>query len=341
MPTYHRSIKKHTFNHHRLHRTVTTDYVRLFLSTDGNGSLESDIVQSYGGDIAHLTATPSSTYIFKKYDVSGSTMSGDDVLMNENDVYVKAWFDKVYNLTLQSNNYGTLTADALSGTSAQDIHLTPTPIQGAVFSGYNITGSNIVNNTVTLTSDTTAKANFYLTSYNPSGEDAWYYVNNNQPMGYEETAVHDFTITASNCDFGLLIAGGTNLTAWGVPSPKRYVVMNSTVYMPRANANNWFEFQVVDDSYDPMGGNIPFKPVYKHSITGTHAVSIISDSTNNKSSAFVDRTLVSTANTNVGNAWILVHGNIDFGVTGRISHFDARSFSTYADAYNSTQVINN
>ena len=341
MPTYHRSIKKHTFNHHRLHRTVTTDYVRLFLSTDGNGSLESDIVQSYGGDIAHLTATPSSTYIFKKYDVSGSIMSGDDVLLNENDVYVKAWFDKVFNLTLQSTNYGTLTADALSGTSAQEIHLTPTPIQGAVFSGYTYTGSNVVNNTVTLTSDTTAKANFFLTSYNPSGEDAWYYVNNGQPMGYEETAIHDYTVTATNCDFALIIAGGTNLTAWGVPSPKRYVTINSTIYMPRANNNNWFEFFAVDDSYNPTGGSIPTDATYRHSMTGTHAVSVISDSTNNKTSAFVDRELVMTANTPIGNGYVGMHGMIDYGVTGRVTHLDMRSFSTYADAYNSTQVINN
>lgn len=339
MPTYHRSIKKHTFNHHRLHRTVTTDYVRLFMSTDGNGSLESDIVQSYGGDIAHLTATPSSTYIFKKYDVSGSTMSGDDVLLNENDVYVKAWFDKVYNLTLQSSNYGTLTADALSGTSAQQIQLTPTPIQGAVFSGYTYTGSNIINNSVTLTSDTTAKANFYLTSYNPSGEDAWYYINNEQPMSYEETAVHDFTITASNCDFGLLIAGGTHLEPWGVPTPKRYITINSTIYMPRANNNNWFEFFASDD--EPYTGNVHLTTMYRHSMTGTHAVSVIADSTNNKTSAFVDRNLVMTANTVVSNGMVGVHGMIDYGVTGRISHLDMRSFSTYADAYNSTQVINN
>lgn len=244
-------------------------------------------------------------------------------------------------LTLITDGHGSLVSDITSGFNDDVAHLTATPSAQYRFTNYQTTGASVTGNDIQLTADTTAKANFYLTSYNPSGEDAWYYVHNDQPICYEETAVHDFTITASNCDYGLLIAGGTHLTAWGVPSPKRYVVMNSTIYMPRANSNNWFEFRVVDDSYNPTGSNIPFTQVYKHSMTGTHAVSVISDSTNNRTSAFVDRELVSTANTNVGNAWIFVQGDIDFGVTGRISHFDARSFSTYADAYNTTQVINN
>ena len=98
---------------------------------------------------------------------------------------------------------------------------------------------------------------------------------------------------------------------------------------------------VVDDNYNPTGSTIPTVPVYRHSMTGTHAVSVITDSTNNKTSAFIDRELFMTANTNVGNGYVGMHGMIDDGVTGRVSHLDMRSFSTYADAYNSTQVINN
>lgn len=64
MPTYHRSIKKHTFNHHRLHRTVTTDYVRLFLSTDGNGyvGMHGMIDDGVTGRVSHQDTRSFSTY---------------------------------------------------------------------------------------------------------------------------------------------------------------------------------------------------------------------------------------------------------------------------------------
>ena len=73
--------------------------------------------------------------------------------------------DPLY-LTLLTNGYGSLIADAMSGYSGNVVHLTATPDAGYAFSNYECTGATIVGNDLTFgREDCTAKANFDLDTY--------------------------------------------------------------------------------------------------------------------------------------------------------------------------------
>lgn len=64
-------------------------------------------------------------------------------------------------LTLLTNGYGTLSADALSGYSGNIAHLTATPNEKYKLQNYDVTGASIEGNDLTFADeDCTAKANF-------------------------------------------------------------------------------------------------------------------------------------------------------------------------------------
>lgn len=62
----------------------------------------------------------------------------------------KVWsIPNTYSLTIQSNASGTASSDAMIGTQNYQTNLYATPIQGAVLSGWNVTGGIITNNIFT------------------------------------------------------------------------------------------------------------------------------------------------------------------------------------------------
>ena len=69
-----------------------------------------------------------------------------------------------YHLTLEQSTGGTISADKLKGYQGQSANLSYTANQDYYFNGWQSTGTNIQNNQVQFTADTTAKGSFVYTN---------------------------------------------------------------------------------------------------------------------------------------------------------------------------------
>jgi len=158
------------YNGHMLYRNIRDPYY-LTLLTNGYGSLIADALSGYSGSIVHLTATPSAGYTLSNYECTGSEMTGNNVMFTNEDVTVKANFDKIkYTLTLQTDGHGTLAASKTTGYAGDTVTLTPTNNTYYRFNNYQCTGGSIVGNTFTFgAQNATAKANFNTNTVTASG----------------------------------------------------------------------------------------------------------------------------------------------------------------------------
>lgn len=237
MPIRQKTFKHVHYNNHKLHRNVVyPDPFILTLITDGNGSLVSDITSGFNDDVAHLTATPSAQYRFTNYQTTGASVTGNDIQLTA-DTTAKANFERyIYNLTLQTNGFGSISASNVTGQVGDTITLTNTPSAGYEFINYLSTGASIQNNTLTMqANDATAKAvfsaqlqpmsvrfQFANTGYDPRYDNYQNYMHNKYP---ENTAyninnawnggsaawtqlsvspnIWDYTYTGDNWNYGL------------------------------------------------------------------------------------------------------------------------------------------
>ena len=171
-------LLKKWYNGHMLYRNIRDPYY-LTLLTNGYGSLIADALSGYSGSIVHLTATPSAGYALSNYECTGSEMTGNNVMFTNEDVTVKANFDRIkYTLTLQTDGHGTLAASKTTGYAGDTVTLTPTNNTYYRFNNYQCTGGSIVGNTFTFgAQNATAKANFNTNTVTASG--TWVFSNDN------------------------------------------------------------------------------------------------------------------------------------------------------------------
>ena len=159
-----------SYNGHGLYRVIPDPHF-LTLQTDGNGIISADALSGYSGDTITLSNTAHDGYLFSGYSVTGASLNGSTVTLNNQDATAKANFDlATYTLTLQTDGHGTLTANKITGHSGDTVTLTPTYNTYYRFNNYQNTGGSISNNTFTFgAQNATAKANFKTNNFTAIG----------------------------------------------------------------------------------------------------------------------------------------------------------------------------
>ena len=95
-------LKKH-YNGHMLYR-VLPDPRYLTLQTDGHGIISADALSGYSGDTITLSNTAHDGYLFSGYSVTGASLNGSTVTLNNQDATAKAWFSQKQNFVISSDD---------------------------------------------------------------------------------------------------------------------------------------------------------------------------------------------------------------------------------------------
>lgn len=170
-----------------------------------------DRMSGYYGETATLTANVAPAgYNFSGWNITGSQMTGNSFRF-QGDVTAKAGYSAipvVYNLTLQTDGHGTLTANKVTGYAGDTVTLTPTYNTYYRFNNYSNTGGSINGNTFTFgNGNATAKANFKSNNFTATGS-----YNNTDAFAYRDAGWW-----TGECDSYCKIGGITGSTpaAWG------------------------------------------------------------------------------------------------------------------------------
>lgn len=134
----------------------------LNLLQRAGGSITSDIMTGYDGDIATVTNTPDIGYSFGSYAVTGSTFTGNQIQFDGSDIFIiPSFVHDVYNINLLQTTGGTITANKTTGYYGDIITLSNTANTHYGFNGYSITGATLTSNKFNLqTNDVTAQGSF-------------------------------------------------------------------------------------------------------------------------------------------------------------------------------------
>lgn len=143
------------------------DYFNLYLNQTEGGTINGSPSSGHTGDEITLYNTPSAHYSFNGYSVTGGTLNDNKITLTNSDVTAQAEFieDQIYNLYLIPGVYGSIEADKLTGYEGDEVNLSNTPVEGAVFNGYSLTGATLDGSKFDFeNSNVSAEGNF---SYNP------------------------------------------------------------------------------------------------------------------------------------------------------------------------------
>ena len=115
----------------------------------------------YSQETTLISDDPEPGYDFAGWSVTGSNVTGNNVRF-EGDITAKANYSAhVYNVALQNDGHGTITANKTTGNLGDTITLSNTPATHYHFSGYSVTGATLTSNQFNIeTNDVTAKGWF-------------------------------------------------------------------------------------------------------------------------------------------------------------------------------------
>lgn len=142
---------------------VVSPIYNVSLIQDAHGTIAASPMSGHPNQTVTLSNTPATHYHFGSYSVSGATLTGNQFKLVDQDVTAKGTFveDDKYNLTLQTNGYGTISASKTTGYAGDTVTLSNTPSADCTFSNYSITGATLTGNQFNFgSSNVTAKANF-------------------------------------------------------------------------------------------------------------------------------------------------------------------------------------
>lgn len=153
-------------------RLIKKTKYNITLNQTPGGVIVSNALTGYSDDIITLSSQALPGWEFVNYSITGATLTGNKFKMQELNVTAKANFQEaapsVYNLTLQTNGHGRLSASKTTGYYNDTVTLESTPSAGYSFSGYTVTGGTISNSQFTFSANNaTAKAWFSEDPYNP------------------------------------------------------------------------------------------------------------------------------------------------------------------------------
>ena len=91
----------------------------LSLQNNGHGSIGASKLTGQSGDTITLSNTPNTDYVFSGYSVTGASLNGSILTMNNQDATAKAWFSQKQNFNLTGGNFRTygvnITASTMYG----------------------------------------------------------------------------------------------------------------------------------------------------------------------------------------------------------------------------------
>ncbi len=124
----------------------------IIVEDDGHGTASADPTSAAPGATVNLTATPNDGYAFKEWQIGRGLEAGaitdNSFTMPSNEVKVKAVFERVYNITLQTNEHGTASATVggktvTTAAASTEVALTATPDEGYQFKEWNVVSGGI------------------------------------------------------------------------------------------------------------------------------------------------------------------------------------------------------
>ena len=150
------------------------------VTDDGNGNAQASAYSGNEGDEITLTATAGEGYQFREWVmVSGGITFADPTspvttfTIGSDDVSVKAFFDRVYNVTIQDDGHGTASASAVAGPEGTVITLNAVPSEGYQFGQWRVISgdASVTGNSLTIGSgDVTVMAIFDAVPNNGSSQ---------------------------------------------------------------------------------------------------------------------------------------------------------------------------
>lgn len=134
----------------------------LLLNQTTGGTITADKMSGVPGEIATLSNTPDSYYTFDNYSITGATLTGSQFEFGDTDVTAEATFlPTVYNVTLQTDGHGAISANKTTGIYGDTITLSQTASAEYNFNSYQMTGAVLTGSQFSITgSDVTAKATY-------------------------------------------------------------------------------------------------------------------------------------------------------------------------------------
>ena len=314
--------EKHILNkHYGSHKLAR--YIDVYELNTVNCS--ADKTTGYKGDTVTITGTPAWNQRTSSYSVTGATLTGNQFNFDVSDVTAQANYETAKNLTLQTDGHGSIAANRMSGFIGDSVTLSNTPNAGFIFNNYNITGATLTGSNFNFVgNDVTAKANFTMTSFVPTGSMGVYYDDDNNTHVVTNlyssgvgagvlahiSSVYNWPSTAKYA----AASWHTSSHTFGGPTGPRVGVATTGSPTPS------FSYYVIDRNRNTYGPKL---------------VSVIIDDTNHILSGFIDRSLVMTA------GGIPQPRFLDAGFEGWdcvMSGITMRTFDTYGDAYNFVQM---
>ena len=285
----------------------------------------SNKASGFSGDTATVISTPAWNQKFSGYGITGSTLTGNDFVINEDNIVVEGKYEIAKNLTLQTDGHGTIAANSMSGFIGDSVTLSNTPNAGFIFNNYNITGATLTGSNFNFVgNNVTAKANFTMTSFVPTGSMGVYYDDDNN--------THVVTNLYSSGVGAGVLAHISSVYNW--PSTAKYAAASwhtsSYVFNGRTGPRVG-----VATTGSPSPSISYYNIATDRNTYGPKLVSVIIDDTNHILSGFIDRSLVMTA------GGIPQPRFLDAGFDGWsciMSGITMRTFETYSDAYNFVQL---
>lgn len=283
-------------------------------------------VSGFSGDNVTVTSTPEWNQKFSGYGITGSTLTGNDFIINEDNIFVEGKYEIAKNLTLQTDGHGTIAANRMSGFIGDSVTLSNTPNAGFIFNNYNITGATLTGSNFNFVgSDVTAKANFTLTSFVPTGSMGVYYdddQNTNVVTNLYSSGVGASVVAHIESVYNWPATAKYAAASWHTSS----YTLGTTQTGPRVGVATTGSPSPSFSYYDIASDIRNYGP---------KLVGVIIDDTNHRLSGFIDRSLVMTAGGipqprffNAGfNGWSCIMSGITM-----------RTFDSYGDAYNFVQL---
>ena len=131
-------------------KAVVPSTYNIIVEDDGHGTASADPTSAAPGSTVTLTATPNDGYAFKEWEIARGldSITGNSFTMPSNEVKVKAIFERVYNITIQTNEHGTASATvggktATTAAENAEVTLTATPDEGYQFKEWNVVSGGV------------------------------------------------------------------------------------------------------------------------------------------------------------------------------------------------------
>ena len=314
--------EKHILNKTYVNHTLSR-YLDVYELDTVNCS--ADKTTGYKGDTVTITGTPAWNEKTSSYSVTGATLTGNQFDFTGSDVTAQANYETAKNLTLQTDGHGSIAANRMSGFIGDSVTLSNTPNAGFIFNNYDITGTTLTGSNFNFVgNDVTAKANFTMTSFVPTGSMGVYYDDDNN--------THVVTNLYSSGVAAGVLAHISKVYDW--PSTAKYAAASWHTSSYTFNGRTGPRVGVAITG-SPSPSLSYYNIATDRNTYGPKLVSVIIDDTNHILSGFIDRSLVMTAG-GIPQPRFL---NAGFdGWSCIMSGITMRTFDTYGDAYNFVQM---